>query len=123
METLKFRAWHHGGGDTRVQGFMNYSKDNLRMFFENVENEDLAVEVMQYTGINDKENHEIYNDDILEWDAKEWGFPYYEVVEFNYEQLSMRKNDWATFCKVVGNIYENPEFLIEVSNENNRYNK
>ena len=70
MREIKFRAYHHGGGDIRVKGEMIYSSTSLKMFFENVENECLAVELMQFTGLLDKNGVEIYEcmeiDEIFE---------------------------------------------------------
>ena len=56
----------------------------------------------------------IFEGDILEWDAREWGGEFREVAEWNYSLLAARKHDWHEWCKVIGNIHDNPE-LLEVS--------
>lgn len=53
----------------------------------------------------------IFEGDIIEWDEKEWGCDHRELVEWNYSLFSLRKNDWKEFCKIIGNIHDNPELL------------
>ena len=53
----------------------------------------------------------IFEGDILEWDAREWGSEFREVAEWNYSLLAARKHDWHEWCKVIGNIHDNPELL------------
>jgi hypothetical protein len=85
-----------------------YSWEEIKLHFsEHLEHE--RVVTMQYTGLKDKNGKGIYEGDILNWDPKEWGGKYHEVVIFDYEQLSSRMNDWYKFCEVIGNTFENPE--------------
>ena len=69
------------------------------------------IKLLQYTGLTDKNGVEIYEGYILKWDEKEWGHPFNELVEWNFDQLDMRERDWAEFCEVIGNVYENPSLL------------
>lgn len=62
-------------------------------------------------GLEDKAGNELFDQDILEWDEREWGDPYNEEVRWDYDLLSMRKNDWRNFCKVIGNRFDHPELL------------
>nr|DAQ62740.1 MAG TPA: YopX protein [Caudoviricetes sp.] len=75
--------------------------------------------IMQYTGLKDKNNKEIYEGDIL---FESFGERYYKVVfengsfkaefEGDFEEYSFDLIDVvAQGCEVVGNIYENPELL------------
>lgn len=79
------------------------------------------VELMQYTGLKDKNGKEIYEGDIcncreyecfgkVEWNNEEAGFYFCVVVEgggFEEEHLY----DYIDELEVIGNIHENPELL------------
>lgn len=69
--------------------------------------------VGQYTGLTDKKGKKIFEGDILEWDIKEWGKRYREVVTWNFQKLAYREYEWHEWCTVIGNIHDNPELLEE----------
>lgn len=96
------------------------------------------VEVMQYTGLSDKNGREIYEGDVLEFaDMGEEGYEYREGYDFTnraivvfeegrytlnkfadynsavVEELNLHDETVSTmkFSLVIGNIYENPELI------------
>jgi uncharacterized phage protein (TIGR01671 family) len=120
MRELKFRAWHHGGGDPRVEGDMRYSHPFPILFWENVHNEVLAVEVMQYTGLKDRNGTEIYEGDRIEIEVDGGegdinhgtGIVVFENGCFCVDSfLFFTFHEIMNFGKVIGNIHQNPELL------------
>ena len=110
MRTIKFRAW---------------DKNNLRM----LEHEQLLksspyyqspftrddIELMQFTGLLDKNGKEIYEGDIIQ---NEFGKKIVTWCDGGFycdeEKTIMRIYFWLlelSKIKVIGNIYENPELL------------
>lgn len=73
--------------------------------------------LMQFTGLRDKNGVEIYEGDILDFDADEWGDPDFKSVV----SWDSKNGEWSwggglasdvdQFRQVIGNIYSNPELL------------
>lgn len=107
MRQIKFRAWN---------GVMHpkwLDIDNPTGFI-----------LMQFTGLKDKNDREIYEGDIIETNyiagmgrgAVSYIFSEFVIKKsFWVESLTdLVKNKWS--LEIMGNIYENPE-LLEVENE------
>jgi len=138
MREIKFRAWDKKEKamvyDVIVKGIWKSKIDPFTWFVEVIKDFDefdepiyfnpYDVELMQYTGLKDKNGKEIYEGDVVEcvsckekdrkykvtWCDKFLGF----VLEHKKEKYQISIfNDF----KVIGNIYENPELLEEENNE------
>lgn len=112
MREIKFRAW-----DTSFKKMQYFNQENPITF--PVMN--LACQLMQYTGLKDKNGKKIYEGDIVKYDKHtilqiEWldgeacfHYKYLKSRPNVVEDIRMYRSDeeW----KVIGNIYENPELL------------
>ena len=125
---IKFRAW------IKDKKKMVYGKDatSSAHFTDSFKYRKNEVELMQYTGLKDKNGKEIFEGDILRDTDSEI---YY--VDFIRGCFYLRTNyksfphlgwaEWLPMCEIdrlanpvdfeiIGNIYENPD-LLEVGNE------
>jgi uncharacterized phage protein (TIGR01671 family) len=132
MKEIKFRAWNK---QRRIMiynvfvenndndGFVTFWDDDFSMFEKNyLPFSD--VDVMQYTGLRDKNGIEIYEGDIIE------AYFYYDgdddkkdpsnkkIFDVKYKIDKGRQFSGFDFfpsvfehVKVIGNIYENPELM------------
>ena len=126
---IKFRAWVKDRKAIFEVVLINYVTKKVTYLLErvghllNVRNDKFNdIELMQYTGLKDKNEKEIYEGDIL---FESFGERYYKVVfengsfraefEGDFEEHSFDLIDVVVQgCKIVGNIYENPELLSEI---------
>ena len=129
MREIKFRAWVKDRKAIFEVVLINYVTKKVTYLLERVghllsirDAKFYDVELMQYTGLKDKNNKEIYEGDIL---FESFGERYYKVVFENGGFRAEFKGDFdehsfdlidvvAQGCEIVGNIYENPELMEEV---------
>lgn len=123
---IKFRAWVKDRKAIFEVVLINYVTKKVTYLFErvghllNIRHEKFNdIELMQYTGLKDKNEKEIYEGDILSNGNNEKPYKvifengsYRAEFEGEFEEHSFDLIDVvAQGCEVVGNIYENPELL------------
>jgi len=110
---FRFRAWHKGAEEmlqSRQQGYQG----NVFAWLA----EGQPVEIMQYTGLKDKNGKEIYESDIVyiagsgncrvEWDEDFAGWVFNNGSGGEDYQGILEDLE-----HIIGNIHENPELLEE----------
>lgn len=128
MREIKFRAWIKSPYDIMVQSedILNFGLDCGKIIYAESEEHDMdkgTFELMQYTGLKDKNGVEIYEGDIVKGKAYEFRSPQriIGVVEYNYCEFKVAglgktkgiKAELNTVYEVIGNIYENSYLLKE----------
>jgi uncharacterized phage protein (TIGR01671 family) len=134
MREIKFRAW-----DTKTKKFMYPWPEGFYLFGETTcfdligqqfdKGEDRLlryndVEVMQYTGLKDKNGKDIYEGDIIS--NGHMTEPNRAIIKWwngGFHAENTAQEDSSLFnlvmsgalssgtCEIIGNIYENPELL------------
>lgn len=115
MRELKFRAWWK---DTKRfldgdEWYMACSGAKYLHYAVMPYNDDDFI-IEQYTGLKDKNGKEIYEGDIVEKDGLNYWIKWEKgcfVIWRGERYISFVIGGHAPFCKVIGNINENPELL------------
>lgn len=124
MRELKFRAWNKEDKymrkfESHKSGSSGYDSLDEPTFGSDT---DHLYEIMQYTGLNDKNGKEIYEGDYLEFSIED-GDIY--LVQFEGGTFGIAEGIkhrsfgiiGTTGAIVIGNIHENPELLEKASNK------
>ena len=130
MREIKFRAWLKEDKKMENVKTMDFTDKTIRCLKKNefinayllrrVNFDD--VELMQYTGLKDKNGKEIYENDLISCNKHKNIVVFFEGGCFKVKYL---RNSTTTItctlnsflekykCKISGNIYEHPELLEE----------
>lgn len=126
----KFRAWHKTweemGKVKRIRFDDDGNANNVlfkgKEFGVNAKINEF--EIMQSTGLKDKNGKEIFEKDILDYNGRKvivkWHGSYASFIYEFVDELQKRKTEWQPLYlsyykfEVIGNVYENPE-LLEVT--------
>lgn len=128
MRTIKFRAW-----DLKRKEFNDCLRMNLdgskieEDDYGNLPNLKNDIILMQFTGLKDKNDTDIYEGDIINYIRnvdETFNDTYWQekggcIIEWNeefagFEPFCIYRDEEYTkgkHCEVIGNIYENPELL------------
>ena len=144
MHEIKFRVWDIGEEkmleDVSIPLLREYYDSGTIHTLNDVFSQLLGIELLQYTGLKDKNGKVIYEGDIVEinmgqilpaylkvtyggpWDYAGFGLthkrpkPPFNEDETDYTWDALNPQ-YAKDCEVIGNIYENPDLLKKVHDE------
>jgi uncharacterized phage protein (TIGR01671 family) len=131
MREIKYRMWNKkekkmydigvldfDDKKAYMRGYLNYTVSNY--MFEN-------IELMQYTGLHDKNGKEIYEGDVLrfsevdtaivKWNEKYSYFMVKPIQDYYFDSDVLGHTlEYNDSVEVIGNIYENPDLLKGADN-------
>ncbi|WP_261104854.1 YopX family protein [Streptococcus mitis] len=124
----KFRAWDKhsqkmfANDELLIWNNNVYANDSKKLTCNNLKGWSIDDEyLMQSTGLRDKNGKEIFEGDILDYKGRKalvrWHGSYASFIYRFVDELQNRKTEWKPLylaymkCEIIGNIYENPEFL------------
>ena len=119
MREIKFRAWDKTKNE--MFGVISLGKNEIVLSRDKQDirwgSDDSLddYEIMQFTGLKDKNGKEIYEGDIVHYFfmGKEW------IEPILWQMINSMENSFSGFrihgcwanCEIIGTIYENPELL------------
>lgn len=114
MRIYKFRAW-----DKKIKKMHLWDDDaeSICWYISGETSNGWDAEIMQYTGLKDKNGKEIYEGDVVKYDFK-WHKKDDEIGRLG--EIFMEEYMWCvdehsinriSNVEIIGNIYENPELL------------
>lgn len=122
MTIPKFRAWFKQGSKMVNVATIDFLEKEVKSHANVMYSFD-EIELMQSTGLIDKNGEEIFDGDILHTPDNELAKVFWNddlagwFVDFLYEIAELSEvadiQSSRSICAIVGNIYENPELMEE----------
>ena len=131
MRDIYFRAW-----DKKLKELTNYSISDIFIEFYNKDTDSWEIDregerftLCQYTGLKDKNNREIYEGDVIkaisfarwigvvEYSDENQAFIFDDLDKKYRGKSTVFMNQFDDGFEILGNIYENPELLKELTND------
>ncbi|MED2798350.1 YopX family protein [Bacillus thuringiensis] len=123
MKKNKFRAWHKEMKcwiSLHNKGY-SFNPNNGQIYYEGL-NITSHIDLMQYTGLKDKNGKEIYEGYISKFSGNvvALGIVKYNENSATYQAYNGNSgwlfgNESRTNIEILGNIYENPEFVKKLN--------
>jgi uncharacterized phage protein (TIGR01671 family) len=124
MRELKFRAWDKTK-NTMMTSSVIWGETHLELtginyepWQESTQADDIGPELMQYTGLKDKNGVEIYEGDVVKCEKEEVVNPWVvdnhggaDWVIWNLLNTSYHLHQLEEDMEVIGNIYQSPELI------------
>lgn len=117
----RYRAWDKTDKEMYLVDEINFNRGEFESIGDGITFLRGAdeVELMQSTGLEDKNGKEIFEGDIVKMAKDVYSdLTYYKIVRHRGGAYRLESNQhgcelWLrhTNCEVIGNIYENPELL------------
>jgi len=123
MREIKFRAWDKEDKVMREIKRIDFSEKTIHILQTYLNEMKMdSVELMQYTGLSDKNGKEIYEGDIVRISVpKEDTLETHDIFEVVFDDgcfcLKMKEGNYALCeylhqdCEVTGSIYENKDLI------------
>ena len=122
MNLPKFRAWFKQGSKMVNVATIDFLEKEVKSHANVMYSFD-EIELMQSTGLIDKNGEEIFEGDVLLTYDDELAKVFWNddlagwFVDFIYEIAELSEvadiQSGRSICEIIGNIYENPELLEE----------
>ena len=126
----RYRAWKKAGKELGRVGQITFELDGsvshvlFKGKFLDFNVPINEIELMQSTGLFDRNSKEIFEGDILDYRGRKalvrWHGSYASFIYRFVDEPHKQKAEWKPLylaymkCEIIGNIYENPELLEDI---------